>query len=162
MAEPDPLLRKPSGSRALPTPGGPCQALQACCPLPKKPAPAQACVSHPINQCFLKGTKHPCSRSVFWFRVMKEAFFGFFMGRMVCCEDFLLVLPLAMACPRRAARLFPSPPAACFPGERPPLCSVEHLYPAVFPQSPEELGDMQAAGPGLPRKPHPPVLPCPP
>lgn len=50
----------------------------------------------------------------------------------------------------------------CFPGERPLLLGVEHLYPAVFPQSPEELGDMMAPGSGPPRKPHLTVLPCPP
>lgn len=72
------------------------------------------------------------------------------------------MLSLAMACPGRAARLSPSPPAACFPGERPPLPAVEHLCPAMFPQSPEELGDMLAPGSGLPRELHLTALLCPP
>lgn len=72
------------------------------------------------------------------------------------------MLSLAMACPGRAARLSPSPSAACFPGERPPLPGVEHLFPAVFPQSPEELGDVLAPGSGLPKKPHLIVLLWPP
>lgn len=50
-------------------------------------------------------------------------FLVFAWVEVVCCEDFLLGLTLAMARPGRAARLSTSPPAAYFPGEG-PLCLV--------------------------------------